>query len=98
MYFLKRWYDQDQRVSLAMGCLEKASPAARKKVARLIIQKAKSHRVVAREPQSYFFRRWYDQDRLLSLAIEYFRQSPPDVQNKIADMVLINLTGNCAVG
>lgn len=96
MYFLKRWYDKDPQVSLAMGCIEKASPVARKKIARVIIDKAKALNVKAKEPQPTFFRRWYDHERLLSLAVEYFRVAPPNVQKKLADIVLINLTGRCS--
>ena len=80
MEFLKRWYDTDPRMSLAVGCLEKASPLKRRKIAQHIILKAKSYNVVAKEPPPVFFKRWYDKDRALSLAMEYLRNIPNAVK------------------
>ena len=93
MDFFMRWYDKDPRISLAVGCLEKANPFTRKKIAKLIIQKAKSYNVSVNEQLFMFFRRWYDKDKTLRLAMEYFKKSPPNAQKIIAEMIIINLTG-----
>lgn len=98
MYFLKRWYDKDPRLSLAVGCIEKANSFSRKRIARLIIQKAKTYNVVVKDPHIGLFKRWYDEDRTLSIAMEYFKAAPPEIQRKIANIIVINLTENCQVG
>lgn len=97
MYFLKRWYDQDTRISLAVGCIEKANYVARKKIARVIIQKAKSYDVEIKNPHIGLFKRWYDKDKTLSTAMEYFKSAPPEIQRKIANLVVIKLTENCKI-
>ena len=94
MYFLKRWYDQDPRICLAVGCIEKANSFSRKKIARLIIQKAKSYNIQIKDPHIGLFKRWYDEDRTLSIAMEYFKSASPEIQRKIANLVVINLTEN----
>jgi len=91
MTLSNRWYDSDPRISLAVACLEKASPLSQKRLARAIIKKAKSLNIEAKEHHPKLFRRWYDQTKALSLAMEYFRQSPPLLQRAIAEFLIAKL-------
>jgi len=91
MTFGNRWYDSDPRISLAVACLEKASPLAQRRLARAIIRKAKSMNIEAKQHHPQVFRRWYDQTKALSLAMEYFRQSPPLLQRAIAEFLITKL-------
>jgi len=91
MEYSGRWYDHDPRISLAVGCLEKASPLTQRRLARAIIKKAKSMKIEAKEHHPGVFRRWYDENRALSLAMEYFRISPPLLQRAIAEYIIAKL-------
>ena len=88
MGFLKRWYDQDPVISLAVDYLEKSSPFIRKKVAQAIINKAKSLNIDVKELPVVLFRRWYDEDSGLSMAMEYFRVAEPMLQRAIAEFII----------
>lgn len=92
MEHANRWYDKDPRISLAVGCLQNATPLARKRIARAIIRKVKSQNIEAQEFHLGFFRRWYDESRALSMAMEYFRISPPFLQRAIAEYIISKLT------
>lgn len=91
MEFSNRWYDHDPRISLAVACLEKASPLTQRRLARAIIRKAKSLNIEAKEYHPGLFRRWYDESRALSLAMEYFRVAPPLLQRAIAEFLIAKL-------
>jgi len=91
MQYSSRWYDEDPRISLAIGLLEKASPLTQRRLARAIIKKAKAMNVDAKNHHIGFFRRWYDESRALSLAMEYFKVSPPLLQRAIAEYLIAKL-------
>ncbi len=91
MSFSGRWYDKDPRISLAVGCLEKASPLAQRRLAKAIIKKAKKLKLEAKEQHPKIFRRWYDQNRTLSLAMEYFRIADPLLQRSIAEFIITKI-------
>ena len=87
-----RWYDKDPRVGLAVGCLEKASPLTQRKIALAIIKKAKSLNIEAKEHHPGLFRRWYDENRALSLAMEYYRLAPPLLQRSISEYIIVKIS------
>ncbi|HBG49968.1 MAG TPA: hypothetical protein DDW90_10850 [Cyanobacteria bacterium UBA9971] len=91
MQYSGRWYDSDPRISLAVACLEKASPLTQRRLARAIIKKAKAMDVNAKDHHIGFFRRWYDESRAVSLAMEYFKVSPPLLQRAIAEYLIAKL-------
>jgi len=91
MDYSSRWYDNDPRISLAVACLEKASPLTKRRLARAIIKKAKAMNLEAKNHHIGFFRRWYDESRALSLAMEYFKISPPLLQRSIAEYIIAKL-------
>ena len=92
MYFSKRWYDKEPRMSLAVECLKQASPLMRKKIAQIIIRKAKSFNVKIEEQPFVFFRRWYDEDKTLRLAMEYFRVAPPNIKKIITELIITSIS------
>lgn len=91
MEYSSRWYDQDPRISFAVSLLEKAGPLTQRRLARAIIKKGKSLDIKAKEHHAGLFRRWYDESRALSLAMEYFRLSPPLLQRGIAEYLIAKL-------
>ncbi len=93
----KRWYDKDPRLSLAVACLERADDNSRKKISKIIIQKAKAFNVSILEQPFLFFKRWYDEDMTLRMAMEYLRSSPPNIQKILAEVIIINISVNQSV-
>lgn len=89
--FGNRWYDENPKVSLAVGCIEEASPAIRTKLARIIIKLAMEMKVSAKKPSPGLFRRWYDKDPNLSLAMEYFKNCDKTQQIKLAEYIIANV-------
>ena len=83
-----RWYDRNPKVSIAVGCIEKADPVMRGRLAKLIIKYAMSMNVTAKRPPVGFFRRWYDKDPNLSLALEYFKNCNDQQQLQIAERIM----------
>jgi len=83
-----RWYDKNAKVSIAVGCIEKADAIMRGRMAKLIIKYAMAAKVVAKRPTVGFFRRWYDNDPNLSLAMEYFKNCDEQLQLKIAEHLM----------
>lgn len=95
--FGNRWYDQNPKISVAVGCIEEADPELRKKLAKVIIKKAMEKGVKAKKPTPGFFRRWYDNDSNLSLAMEYFKNSDEKLQLEIADYISSVVQGRTIV-
>ena len=89
-----RWYDKDPRAALAVGCLEKAGPLTQRRLARAIIKKAKSLHIEAKEHHPGLFRRWYDENRALSLAMEYYRLAPALLQRAISEYLIVKLSND----
>ncbi len=87
--FGNRWYDQHPKVSLAVGCIEKADDSLRKKLARIIIKYALKSRISAKRPTVGLFRRWYDKDKDLSLAMEYFKNANEQQRILIAEYIIV---------
>lgn len=88
MFFGQRWYDQDSKVSFAVGCIEKADDSLRTKLAKLIIKHCISNGIKAKKPQQTFFRRWYDQNEALMLAMEYFKNANHAQRHDISNLII----------
>lgn len=91
----KRWYDIDPTVSLAVSLFRNSNETIQTKCADFIIDYAKQKNVTLKnntlnDAFNYILRRWYDKDKKLSEAFEYFEYSPLDVQKEIA-LEVINL-------
>lgn len=84
-----RWYDLNPTVNLAVKLMETAEAKAQHECACYVIQKAKEYGVRITENDlsetfNYLFRRWYDKNKHLHDAFEYFKMAPYDVQLGIA--------------
>lgn len=85
----KRWYDMDPSVSLAVSLLENADEKLQLECADYIIEKAKSFGVRISENDlaeafNSIFRRWYDKNKQMHYAFEYFKMASYDVQLGLA--------------
>ena len=96
MVFGNRWYDTNPRVSLAVGCIEEADNKLKKKLAKVIIKTAMEMSIRAKMPKPGFFRRWYDKDKELSLAMEYFKIANNEQRIEIAEHIISYITVNKA--
>ena len=83
-----RWYDADPTLSLAVSLIKNSSISLRNKCSNMIIDKAKDMGVELdnslHERFNMVLRRWYDEDKQLSDALEYIRISPIELQKEIA--------------
>lgn len=91
----KRWYDIDPTVSLAVSLMRNANERTQIRCAEHIIEYAKDKNVTLRsqglnEAFNYILRRWYDQDKTISEAFEYFEVASPEIQKEIS-LEVINL-------
>ncbi len=85
----KRWYDLDPTVSLAVSLMKNANDQTQLQCADYIISKAKSFGVKNKENAlneafTYILRRWYDKDKRIQEAFDYFKSAPSEVQREIA--------------
>lgn len=91
----KRWYDIDPTVSLAVSLMRNANEQTQIKCAEHIIDYAKERNIELKsntlnDAFNYILRRWYDKDKKISEAFEYFEVSPPEIQKEIS-LEIINL-------
>lgn len=91
----KRWYDIDPTVSLAVSLMRNANEQTQLKCAEHIIDFAQQRDVVLKSSSlndafNYILRRWYDKDKKVAEAFEYFQVSPLEVQKEIS-LEVINL-------
>lgn len=85
----KRWYDIDPTVSLAVSLIRNTNDQTQTKCADFIINYAKERNI---EPPTnslnhafnYILRRWYDKDKQIAEAFEYFEQAPLEIQKEIS--------------
>lgn len=89
----KRWYDVDPTVSLAVSLIRNANETTQLKCAEFIIDYARQRNVIPKnkslnEAFTYILRRWYDQDKQISEAFEYFQAAPSDIQKEISIEVI----------
>ena len=85
----KRWYDLDPTVSLAVSLMKNANEQTQLQCADYIITRAKGVGIKNKENAlneafNYILRRWYDKDKRIQEAFDYFKSAPPDVQREIA--------------
>lgn len=91
----KRWYDIDPTVSLAVSLMRNASEQTQVKCSEFIIDYAKQRDVALKSSSlnsafNYILRRWYDQNKTVAEAFEYFEVSPSEIQKEIS-LEVINL-------
>lgn len=98
----KRWYDIDPTVSLAVSLLRNANEQAQIKSADFIIDYARQRDVKLKsntlnDAFNYILKRWYDKDKKVSEAFEYFEVAPVEIQKEIALEVisLLQLSETC---
>ena len=92
MVFGNRWYDINPKVSHAVGCIEEANDKLKKKLTKVIIKTAMEMGIRAKRPNVGFFRRWYDEDKELSLAMEYFKLADDNQRIEIAEHIISYIT------
>lgn len=85
----KRWYDIDPTVSLSVSLMRNANEETQLKCADLIIEYASQKNITLKSNTlnnafNYILRRWYDQNKKVAEAFEYFQLSPMDIQKEIA--------------
>lgn len=85
----KRWYDIDPTVSLSVSLLRNANEQAQLKCADFIIEYATQRDVKLKsntlnDAFNFILRRWYDKDKKVSEAFEYFEVSPLEIQKEIS--------------
>lgn len=91
----KRWYDVDPTVSLAVSLMRNANEQTQLKCAEHIIDYAKQRDIALKsntlnDAFNYILRRWYDKDKTVSEAFEYFQVVPSDLQKEIS-LEVINI-------
>lgn len=91
----KRWYDIDPTVSLAVSLMRNASDQTQLRCAEHIIDYAKQRNVELKSTSltdafNYILRRWYDKDKTVSEAFEYFQVAPMELQKEIS-LEIINI-------
>ena len=94
MFIGNRWYDQHPRVSFAVSCIENADPKLKDTFIKLIIKDALAFRIKATRPKAGLFRRWYDKDKNLSLAMEYFKNANKKQRVAIAEHLIAYIREN----
>ena len=83
----KRWYDLDPTVSLAVSLMKSADLDSQVKCAEYFISKAKNYGIkqaVLDTAITIIMRRWYDKDKRIQEAFDYFKSAPIDLQREIA--------------
>lgn len=94
----KRWYDLDPTVSLAVSLMKSADLDSQVKCAEYIISKAKNHGIhkqdVLNTAITIIMRRWYDKDKRIQEAFDYFKSAPVELQREIA-LQLISVLQVC---
>jgi len=88
----KRWYDADPTVSLAVSFIRNLDTETQAEIAKIIIQKGKELAIEINEARVVLNRRWYDENELLSDAMEYLRVAKPEHKKTIAVEIIDFLT------
>ena len=92
MVFSNRWYDINPKSSLAVGCIEEADNNLKKKLAKVIIKTAMEMGITAKMPKAGIFRKWYDKDKGLRLAMEYFKTANNKQRLEISEHIISYIT------
>ena len=85
----KRWYDIDPTVSLAVSLIRNASENSQEECADYMIDYANKIGIKLKnnglnDAFNYFMKRWYDKDKKMAEAFEYFENASLDVQKEMA--------------
>lgn len=85
----KRWYDVDPTISLAVSLIRNASEQAQIDCASFIIDFARQREVALKSSAlndafNYIWRRWYDKEKHVSEAFEYYQCAPLEIQKEIS--------------
>ena len=84
----QRWYDKEPTLSLAVSLLRNAKDDSRSGCADMIISMAKDFGVQIPHDIfsnfNYVLNRWYDEDKKLSEALDYLKNSPEELKREIA--------------
>lgn len=85
----KRWYDIDPTVSLSVSLMRNANEETQIRCADFIIDFAQQRDVKLKNGGlnnafNYLMKRWYDKDKRVAEAFEYFESSPLEVQKEIS--------------
>lgn len=84
----QRWYDKDPTVSLAISLLKNSNDDVKQVCSESIIKLLQEHGVTL--PTSLFskinstFKRWYDEDKTLSSAMEHLRVADSKLRKEIS--------------
>lgn len=89
----KRWYDVDPTISLSISLLRNASDSAKLRCAEFIIDYTKDRGVTLKtstlnDAFNYIMKRWYDKDKTIAEAFEYFENAPLSIQKEVAIQVI----------
>ena len=88
----QRWYDLDPTVSLAVSLIRNANDSFRGQCAQMIVEQAKDFGVKLDgdifSNFNYVLKRWYDEDKVLSEALEYLKNSPEELKREISYKVI----------
>ncbi len=82
----KRWYDVDPTVSLAVSLIRNSNKTVQNRCAKHIIKSAENNIHIENTflDIAKYFKRWYDEDKELSTAMEFLQAMPDDLRKKIA--------------
>lgn len=85
----KRWYDIDPTVSLSVSLMRNADLQTQIKCADFIIDYAQKRNIKLKsntlnDAFNYILRRWYDKDKKIAEAFEYFQVAPIEIQKEIS--------------
>lgn len=85
----KRWYDIDPTVSLSVSLMRNANEETQVRCADFIIDFAQQRNVKLKNGNlnnafNYLMKRWYDKDKRVAEAFEYFESSPLEIQKEIS--------------
>jgi len=83
----KRWYDIDPTVSLAVSLIKNSNKSVQQRCAVHIIKIAEINNIRLEDTFlniAEYFKRWYDEDKDLSHAMEFFHAMPGILRKKIA--------------
>ena len=89
----KRWYDIDPTVSLAVSLMRNSNEQTQDKCADMIIEFSQQRGVTLQtntlnDAFNYILRRWYDRDKKIAEAFEYFQVAPSELQKEISIEVI----------
>lgn len=85
----KRWYDIDPTVSLAVSLIRNSNEQTQLRCADFIIDYAKQKDVKLQsnplnDAFTYILKRWYDKDKRICEAFEYFENAPLEIKKEIS--------------